>query len=134
MENTFTIGSAVKLIPGSTFSAGNPIPEYYFNTKLYVIEFKPNGNFVLATTASGRPIGTVVPDAIIDYQALLPLNESSYLIKTLEETEVKASPTIASATKDILPKDRLYNIIQEKDGWGLLRIGGWVDLSYTKRI
>jgi hypothetical protein len=33
-----------------------------------------------------------------------------------------------------LKAGRLYNIVEEKDNWGLLKVGGWINLDHVSKI
>ena len=59
-----------------------------------------------------------------------------YLVKVVLATiNVKAEPDKNSKTTTIIHKNGVYTIIEEKNGFGLLKSGaGWIDLGGTKKV
>lgn len=58
-----------------------------------------------------------------------------YIILTTEETKTVVAPTTNSKNKEILPKGKLFTIINEKDGYGRLKNNrGWVDLTSVTKL
>lgn len=128
------VGDAIRLIPGAKYSVGTPIPARFFNTKLYLREIKKNGDYVFSTSSTGKVNGTVKEKDVIPYAEGDNLVSVKYLVRTLFDTEAKMNPTDNSKVKHNLKAGRLYNIIEEKDNWGLLKVGGWINLDHVSKI
>jgi hypothetical protein len=60
----------------------------------------------------------------------------SYRIKTIKKsTDVKDSPATKANTVTTLGKNEVYTIVEEKNGFGLLKSkAGWIDLSKVNRM
>ena len=59
-----------------------------------------------------------------------------YLVKiVLSKVDVKASPDKNAKTVTTVNKNGVYTIVEEKNGFGLLKSGaGWLDLGGTKKV
>lgn len=54
---------------------------------------------------------------------------------TANALNVRASATTKAKINDVIYKNEVYTIVEEKDGWGKLKSGtGWISLKYTKKI
>jgi hypothetical protein len=132
------IGDAVKLVPGAKFAAGGNIPTNLFNTKLYVRDIK-DGRYAIARRATGRIAGSVHPSSIRAYSEIVSLIDEepfeNYYISVNENSlDVKSKPTNNSKTLKTIYADDLYTVVGEKNGWGHLKIGGWIPLDKIKKI
>lgn len=64
----------------------------------------------------------------------------SYKVKiTANILNVRAKPNISSVIKTKVKKNGVYTIVDESNGWGLLKSyaakrNGWIKLSYTKKV
>lgn len=64
----------------------------------------------------------------------------SYIVKiTADELNIRKGPGIKYDIAGEIKKDTAVTIVDEKDGWGLLKAykdkkDGWINLSYTKKI
>ena len=128
------VGDAIRLVPGAKYSVGTPIPARFFNVKLYLREIKKNGDYIFSTSPTGKVNGTVKEKDVIPYVAGDNLVPVKYLVRTLFDTEAKINPTDNSKVKYNLKAGRLYNIVEEKDNWGLLKVGGWINLDHVSKI
>ena len=65
-----------------------------------------------------------------------PVVSSGYLVRvTADKLNVRKSAGVFSKVTTVIHKDEVYTIIQEQNGWGLLKSkAGWINLKYTKRI
>lgn len=134
VEN-FKIGDAVRLIAGSKYSSGGTIPSRLFESKLYVRDIRKNGDLVISTSSTGKVTGIVSPNSVVTYVEGMNPNFDSYLVKIIIDTETKVNPTITSRIKNSLKKDGFFTIVDEKDGFGLLKNGlGWIKLEDIKRV
>ena len=131
----FEIGDAVKLVAGAKYLSGGEIPANLFNSKLYVRTIK-NGNYGIAIKTSGRISGSVEGKYLTEYST--PKNETEseicYLVLVkASELDIKSRPTENSKTLKTI-HNGLFTVIDEKDNWGHLKIGGWIPLDKVKKI
>ena len=134
MNDELRVGDAIRLVPGAKYSVGTPIPARFFDTKLYLREITKNGDYVFSIFSTGKVNGTVKEKDVIPYAEGDSLVSVKYLVRTLFDTEAKINPNNNSKVKYNLKAGRLYNIIEEKDNWGLLKIGGWINLDHVSKI
>jgi hypothetical protein len=132
---SFKHGDAVEIIPGSTFVGNIQVADKYLNTKYYVREIRPNNLCSIGTNATfGRSIGIISMDSLRPYGEI-PEGFIPYIILTEKEVTTRKNPELLADDKTILPATRLYTIISEKNGYGLLKNDqGWVDLNEVKRL
>lgn len=132
----FHIGDEVKLIPGAKYASGGEIPKNLFNSKLYVRTVK-NGSYGIGIKTTGRIAGSVEGKNLIAYTKEVPAAEPEIkylvLIKA-EKLDIKSRPEENSKTLKTIHKGGLYTVIGEKNGWGHLKIGGWIPLDQVKKI
>lgn len=131
---TYKIGDEVTLKPGATYVNGAAIPTSMKNSKLYIRSIGEN-KYGISTKMSGRIPGAVKPEFIVDY--LEPKEDTSnhYLILVkVENLDIKSRPVENSKTLKTIHFNGLYTIVEEKDGWGHLKIGGWIPLDKVKKL
>ena len=131
----FKIGDIVQLVPGAKFAAGGKIPTNLFNTKLYVRDIK-DGKYSIGIRATGRIAGSVHPSSIRAYSEIVSLIdeepfENYYISVNGNSLDIKSKPTNNSKTLKTIYADDLYTVVGEKNGWGHLKIGGWIPLDQT---
>lgn len=100
--------------------------------KIYNLGKSKHPYCVQAVSGSGSTAYGWVDEADID-----SITEfKSYRIKTIKtSTDVKESPNYKSKTILTLGKNEVYTIIEEKNGYGLLKSkAGWIDLSKINRM
>ena len=135
----FSLGDEVKLVPGSTYSSGKTIPNWVFDSKLYVREIRSNGTIIISTVATGPITGVVNADSLIPYggnvAAAAPDVFEPFLVQiTATALNVRANAGLEYKIKAQVHKNEIYTIIEEKSGWGKLKSGiGWINLDYTTR-
>ena len=131
---SFTVGQEVKLVPGSKYSSGQPIPSWLFDKeKLYVRKDNGDGSYVFSTLASGAVTGIVYGSALVPYEAN---SNKEYVVQiTAAALNVRSGPGSSNKVVTQVKKDQTYTICEEKDGWGKLKNGkGWISLAYTKKV
>ncbi len=64
------------------------------------------------------------------------LEETSYLVKiNTQKLNVRKGPSVKEKIIKTIKQNEVYTIIEEKNGWGLLKNKiGWISLNYTKKI
>lgn len=134
---TYNIGDIVMLTSNATDAAGNTIPSCYKNTKIYIRGIK-NGCYSFSTKPTGRTSGFLVkPEYIIPHTEKQIVEETfkPYLILVkVDKLDIKSKPMANSNTLKTIHYDGLYTVVGEKNGWGHLKIGGWIPLDDTKII
>ena len=133
----YNIGDIVMLTSNATDAAGNIISSCYKNTKVYIRGMK-NGCYSFSTKSTGRTSGFLVkPEYIIPYAEKQIVEEAfkPYLILVkADKLDIKSKPMTNSNTLKTIHRDGLYTVVGEKNGWGHLKIGGWIPLEDTKII
>lgn len=134
----FKMGDAVSLVSGAQYVSGGAIPANLFNNKIYIRTVKENG-YGIAAQMTGRISGTVAHKDVVAYveNAAIdnkPENVYIALIKD-QEVDIKSRPDENSKTLKTLHRHNgLFTIVGEKDGWGHLKIGGWIPMSSYKKL
>ena len=129
------VGAEIKLVPGATYASGKTIPVWLFDSKLYLREIRPNGEYIFSTRPSGAITGVVKPESVVAYKSNEPAFKP-YLAKiTANLLNVRAGAGTEFAVKTQVKKNGVYTIIEEKNGWGKLKSGaGWISLKYTEKL
>ena len=129
------VGAEIKLVPGATYASGKTIPAWLFDSKLYLREIRPNGEYIFSTRPSGAITGVVKPESVVAYKSNEPAFKP-YLAKiTANLLNVRAGAGTEFAVKTQVKKNGVYTIIEEKNGWGKLKSGaGWISLKYTEKL
>ena len=60
----------------------------------------------------------------------------TYQIKiNVNKLNVRSKPNTNSVIITQLEKNKIYTIVEEREGWGKLKSGiGWINLQYTQKI
>jgi hypothetical protein len=133
-KSGFEIGDEVKLVYGAKFASGKNIPEYLFNSKLYVRQI--NGEkYGIATKLNGTLVGTVNVKDLTGYVEEEVISAESYLALILaDEVKIKSRPEESGKTLKTISKNGIFTVVDEKDGWAHLKIGGWIPMNSFKKI
>ena len=133
----YNVGDMVMLTSNATDIAGNAIPSCYKNTKVYIRGMK-NGCYGFSAKPTGRTSGFLVkPEYIIPYieQQIIEEAFKPYLILVkVDKLDIKSKPMANSNTLKTIHRDGLYTVVGEKNGWGHLKIGGWIPLDSIKKL
>ena len=131
--SSFKVGQEVKLKSGAKYADGKSIPSWVFNTKLYVRAI--NGDKItISTQKTGAITGVVKASSIEGYTAPKASGYSAQVINVKSYLNVRSGPGTSYSVKGRLYNGNKITIIDTKNGWGELSTGGWVSLSYTKKI
>ena len=136
-STNFKVGDEIKLIPGATYSNGKTIPNWLFDSKLYLREIKSNEEFVISTLSSGAITGVVKSSSVVAYnEKPVEPQFQSYLVKITADTlNVRDGAGTEFKVNTQVKKNSVYTIIDEKNGWGKLKSGaGWISLKYTQKV
>ena len=132
---TFKKGDVVEIIPGAKFAGDIDVPAKYAGVKMYVRELRPNNTCTIGLSATtGRSAGLISMENLRFYNEI-PANFTTYYICTIAETTTKEKPDSMAQDKKVIAKNKLFTIIDEKDGYGRLKNDlGWINLADTKKI
>lgn len=133
-KSGFEVGDEVKLVNGAKFASGKNIPEYLFNSKLYVRQI--NGEkYGVATKLNGTLVGTVNAKDLTGYVEEEVIPAESYIALILaDEVKIKSRPEESGKTLKTISKNGIFTVVDEKDGWAHLKIGGWIPMDSFKKI
>ena len=129
----FEIREEVCLKPGATYVDGKPVVKSLVNKKLYIRGITEKGDYVISLVPRGGTNGIVKQEFVVKYEESLTLPDLFFAV-ALIDADVKNKPGIVYKTIKTLTKDVVYTILEEKDGWGRLKIGGWVSLDEVRKI
>lgn len=79
-------------------------------------------------------------DLIFSYMKSPQVNHTSYLVRvTAAGLNIRQSPNASSKIMGVITDKGVYTIVDEDNGWGLLKSyrdkrNGWIKLSYTKKL
>ena len=128
---TLAVGQEVKLRSGATYYNGQKIPNWVFNTKLYVRAINGD-NITISTQKSGAITGVVKKSSLQGYTA--PAADGyTATVRVNSYLNVRSGPSTSYSKVGRLYNGNKVTIIQEKNGWGNLSTGGWVSLSYVRK-
>jgi hypothetical protein len=130
------IGDTIQLTSGATYSNGKAIPSWIFKKTLYVRKINSNGTVTFSTLKIGPVTGTVKKDAIQGFRATISSVSSEYKVKIIADSlNIRSGAGVVYKIVGCITDKGIYTIIEEKDGWGLLKSkAGWISLKYTKKV
>ena len=129
----FKIGDNVRVVEGATYLNGKQIPNEVLKLTLIVRAINQD-SCTIARSKTGPILGDVLKDNLIN-TTINSIKIEPYVVY-LPETNF---PLFHSPSKNSgvirRTKRGLYTIIDEKNGFGKIKIGsGWVDLAKTMRM
>lgn len=136
---TFKVGDEVKLVSGATYTSGKSIPNFVFNSKLYVREVN-NENVVISTVKTGAVTGIVNKKYLVAYGTFESSKTEtafeSYKVRvTASELNIRKGPGTSYDVVGSIKDKGVYTIVEENNGWGKLKSGtGWISLKYTEKV
>ena len=104
-------------------------------TKACVMQFQKEHNLV-----QDGIVGVLTWGALDSAQVKSTDVSTSYVVKiTASALNVRSQPNTSSSIVNVLSRGGAYTIVEERNGWGLLKAysqkkNGWISLKYTKRI
>lgn len=130
------VGAEVKVVPGAKYTSGIEVPDSILASKLYVR--KVNGNeYFVGLQKTGRILGALKAEDVVEYTAPVI---SKNIIKpykvliTAEKVDIKSRPDNNAKTLKTIVYDSLFTVVDEKDGWAHLKIGGWIPLDTVIKL
>lgn len=133
----YEIGDEVKIIPGSYYVSGVAVPSTILNSKLYIRQKISDDTYAVGIQPSGKIAGAVKVDALVKYvpNMRMPDPEAAFLcLIATDSAHIKSRPDAASKTLKVVHKNGLFTILDEHDGWGHLKIGGWISMDCVKKL
>ena len=139
VSTSLKVGQEVKLVPGAKYISGQTIPNWLFQSKLYVREIRKNGDIVFSTKKTGTIIGVTASSNLVKYSTTTTATNptfKSYLVQiNTAVLNVRAGSGTGYKINAQVKRHETYTIVDEKNGWGKLKSGaGWIHLGYTKKI
>ena len=132
------IGDEVSLIIGATYTSGKAIPEWVFGKKLYLREWRDNGeSAIISTVKSGAITGIVATKDLVPYgTSQIASDFKPYFVKIATDVlNVRSGAGTSYRVNTQVKQNQIYTIVAEKDGWGQLKSGaGWISLDYVEKI
>lgn len=130
MDNVFKVGEAVRVMPEAKLANGKNVAAWVYETKLFVREVKGE-DVVLAKQLSGPITGTFKIADLVEWtdEPIIAANFEPYVICTIGHTVAHAGASEEFKAVAKYEKNRLLTVIGEKDGFGKLKLGGWVNLA-----
>ena len=130
----FKTGDAVQVIPGAVYANNKEIPDDVLGIKLYVREVK-NDVCTVARAKRGPLLGDIA------IENLKPVEGNIEVIKPycVQSRNINI-PLFNSANKNSgiirrLDQFELLTIVDEKNGFGIIKIGaGWVELTKVHKL
>lgn len=132
----FKIGDALRIIPGICFTNGKAIPENLMG-EVYFRGLDKHNNVMIGAKTSGAIAGSVVPEGVIPYVAVLP---SKYTFKRYpvmvnsEVLNVRSEPSSKAEITIKAKKNDFFMICDESNGWGQVLNGDWISLEHVTRF
>lgn len=136
MNNLFKIGDAVKVVLGAKNSSGKEVSQWVYETKLFVREYRDDA-VVVSKRTSGPITGMFNEADLVDWTEEMEVENdfAPYVVRiTADSLDIHVGAGTNFKRSGELKRNYLNTIIGEKDGWGRLKIGGWIDLSKTKKM
>lgn len=134
----FNIGDAVSILLGSTYTSGQSIPSWVFNSKLYIRRFqKDETEAIISTHKTGSVTGIVLTEDLIPYGSSQVAEgfEPYYVKINADVLNVRAGVGTSYKITTQVTKNQIFTIVDERDGWGKLKSGaGWISLDYTIKL
>ena len=139
---TFKLGQEVKLVQDAKYVSGASIPNWVFNSKLYVREIRKNGDIVFSTQKTGAITGVTAANNLVacskDTTAPVPAAPAfePYIVRvTADVLNVRSGAGTGYKINTQVKRHGLYTIVAENGKWGKLKSGaGWIHLDYVQKI
>lgn len=122
----------VQLMPGAKFISGNDVAAKFMNMELRINKIVNDAYEV--KDLAGHIIGTVRGEFVIPYSEInVAVIEPYYVIVNKDDVNLHLEPSYDSAIIRSIPRNSMYKIVNEKNGWGKIEVGfGWIKLKGMK--
>lgn len=137
-NNKVSVGSTVKLASDATYYNGKNIPQWVKNKEWIVKEVSGDRVVINKSVDGQNSINSAVNSKYLTTTSSTSTESTKfnpYLVKvTANALNIRTGPGINYSLSGCIKDQGTYTIIEEKNGWGLLKSkAGWINLSYTKR-
>lgn len=135
-STSFKVGDQVKLVAGAKYYNGQMIPDFVFDSKLYVRELQDNGNVVISTLKTGAITGVVNKKYLTKITSSSSSAFASYKVQvTVSALNIRAGAGTNYQIAGCIRDKGVYTIVGQSGNWGKLKSGkGWICLDYTKKV
>lgn len=133
-QESFAIGSEVKLVDGAKYINGTAIPSWVINSKIYVREIRSNGDIVFSTVKTGAITGVANKKYFVGGEVASVFEP--YQVKvTADALNIRSGPGTNYTKTGCITDKGVYTIVAENGTWGFLKSKiGWISLNYTEKI
>lgn len=133
-QESFAVGSEVKLVAGAKYINGTAIPSWVINSKLYVREIRANGDIVFSTVKTGAITGVANKKYFVGASDASTFSE--YQVKvTADALNIRSGPGTNYTKTGCITDKGVYTIVAENGTWLKLKSGvGWISGNYTEKI
>lgn len=143
-QSKLVVGQKIKLKSGAKYTSGKDIPSWVINSTCYVREINDDGSITFSVFETGAITGVISTDYIEGQESSSPSSSSpssEYLVTVTSASglNVRSGPGTNYSIVNVLEAGGAYTIIEEQNGWGLLKgyknnRDGWIYLIYTRKI
>lgn len=133
-QESFAVGSEVKLVAGAKYINGTAIPSWVINSKLYVREIRANGDIVFSTVKTGAITGVANKKYFVGGEVASVFEP--YQVKvTADALNIRSGPGTNYTKTGCITDKGVYTIVAENGTWLKLKSGvGWISGNYTEKI
>ena len=127
----FNIGDIVQITTNATFTNGDSVPSNLIGVQVYVRK-KADNTYSVSVKNTGRPSRMIHAKYLTPYakDMIIP---KTYIIGILAEAlDIKSRPESSSTTLKTVNKGAFFEVVEEYNNWGRLKIGGWVPLDNVR--
>ena len=142
--NTFKVGNVIKLKDNVKDIYNKDFPKSMFNIVLVVTGIRGLNNdiLMLSTSLNGPKMGFVnftnvefIAEKLDPEVETKVIRFPKYICSVIaDETNVYAAAGSQYKVVKVVKKYDLYTVIDEKDGWAKLKIGGWIKLEDIRKV
>ena len=137
-------GDECRLLEGAVYTSGGKVPSWVIKSKLYVRDIYKS-YITVSTLKTGAITGVVDAKYVVPYKTSTKVESTKaefapYLVTiTANVLNVRKGPNTTYGIATTVRKGGIYTIVDEQDGWGLLKAyksgrNGWIYLDYTKKV
>lgn len=133
-KSDFEVGQVVKLKSGAQYYDGGQIPNWVFNSTLYLRSLSGD-RAVISTLKSGAVTGAVnindIECAVAEKENVFKPYQAKVIASALN---VREGAGLDCKKVSLLYKNNIITIVAEKNGWGQLTNGNWVSLEFVVKL
>lgn len=133
---TFKVGDKVQLTPNARYASGASIPASLKKNNFYICQVLKDNKYVLSLNKTGKSNGIVFGKDLIAYTDTPKIEKEPlyYCLIMSDSVDVKSRPDKTSKTLKTLHRNGLYTVMEEKNDWCHLKIGGWIPSEAVRKL